>query len=99
MSIALRLSRSKASPLDVCLDLRDPEWDWEYDFDESSHVFTVEDMDILLSILVPHASRWRTCELLSDTWAPIHAFLSRTQSVALPILEKLSLARCNVSPI
>ncbi|KAH8832990.1 hypothetical protein DL96DRAFT_1492799 [Flagelloscypha sp. PMI_526] len=96
ISLAIRLSLSKGCPLDVCLDLRDPEWDWDLDSDETDHDFTADDMQILLTVLLPHARRFRSLEVLCDTWEPVHAFLSRTQTVgSLPLLETLRLARCN----
>ncbi|KAJ7728131.1 hypothetical protein DFH07DRAFT_930570 [Mycena maculata] len=87
------LERSKTSPLDILLDLRDPAWDW----DEDTHGFRWADMKAVLTLLLPCASRWRTVELLTDTWAPIFAFLVHTRPVgpSLNRLEKLHLARCN----
>ncbi|KAJ6467527.1 hypothetical protein C8R47DRAFT_1201133 [Mycena vitilis] len=88
------LSRSKTYPLDVLLDFRDPDWDWE---DEETHGFRWADMEAVLQLLLPSAARWRTIELLTDTWAPIFAFLLHTRKVgsSLKNLEKLHLARCN----
>ncbi|KAJ7733679.1 hypothetical protein B0H16DRAFT_1892762 [Mycena metata] len=87
------LSRSKTYPLDILLDFRDPEWDWE---GEETHGFRWADMEAVLRLLLPSAARWRTFELLTDTWAPIFVFLLRTQKLnVLEHLEKLHLARCN----
>ncbi|KAJ7184794.1 hypothetical protein C8R46DRAFT_466736 [Mycena filopes] len=88
------LSRSKTYPLDILLDFRDPDWDWE---DEETHGFRLADMEAVLDLLLPSAGRWRSFELLTDTWAPIFTFLLRTQSLGpvLANLEKLLLARCN----
>ncbi|KAF8172254.1 hypothetical protein K438DRAFT_1612125, partial [Mycena galopus ATCC 62051] len=88
------LARSKTCPLDIFLDFRDPEWDWE----EDTHGFRWVDMEAVLThILLPFAPRWRTLELLTDTWAPIFAFLVHTRPVGASLneLETLSLARCN----
>ncbi|KAJ7142382.1 hypothetical protein C8R44DRAFT_603402, partial [Mycena epipterygia] len=89
------LERSKTHTLDILLDLRDTEWDWEKD--EAEHGFRAADMAAVLRLLLPTAPRWRALELLTDTWAPIHAFLRHTHTLApsLPRLEKLHLARCN----
>ncbi|KAJ7032537.1 hypothetical protein C8F04DRAFT_1107172 [Mycena alexandri] len=88
------LSRSKNYPLDILLDFRDPDWDWE---GEETHGFRWADMEAVLRLLLPSAARWRTFELLTDTWAPIFVFLFRTQKLgpAFENLEKLHLARCN----
>ncbi|KAK7036177.1 F-box domain-containing protein [Favolaschia claudopus] len=87
------LSRSKSYPLDILLDFRDPYWDWE----EETHGFSWRDMEAVLSLLLPTAPRWRTLQLLTDTWAPICAFLLHTRKIGpcLAKLEKLHLARCN----
>ncbi|KAJ6495197.1 hypothetical protein C8R45DRAFT_1133489 [Mycena sanguinolenta] len=81
------LKRSTTYPLDILLDFRDPEWDWE---DEDTHEFRLADMEVVLRLLLPSAERWRTVELLTDTWAPIFGFLMHTRAV-----ETLHLARCN----
>ncbi|KAJ6566800.1 hypothetical protein B0H19DRAFT_990553 [Mycena capillaripes] len=88
------LSRSKTYRLDILLDFRDPDWDWE---DEETHGFRWADMEAVLHLLLPCAARWRTIELLTDTWAPIFAFLLHTRNLgpSLKNLEKLHLARCN----
>ncbi|KAJ7633690.1 hypothetical protein B0H17DRAFT_512115 [Mycena rosella] len=87
------LSRSKTYALDILLDFRDPLWDWE----EETHGFRWVDMEAVLRMLIPSAARWRNVELLTDTWAPIFAFLARTRTVgpSLARLETLHLARCN----
>ncbi|KAJ7221262.1 hypothetical protein GGX14DRAFT_353459 [Mycena pura] len=88
------LVRSNTYPLDILLDFRDPEWDFE---DEESHGFCWTDMEPVLRLLLPSAARWRTIELFTDTWAPIFAFLGYTRTIgpSLSRLEKLHLARCN----
>ncbi|TFK66302.1 hypothetical protein BDN72DRAFT_772168, partial [Pluteus cervinus] len=90
------LTRSKAAPLHILLDVRDPGWEWKPDSDESTHLFTGVDMERTLRLILPHVGRWRECELLADTWAPIHSFLSDTSQVeSVPMLEFVSLSRCN----
>lgn len=84
--------RSRNFPLDIYMDFRDPSWDW----DEASHVFDSKMMDGIMRFLVPHASRWRSVELLTDTWAPIFTFLSYTATIdSAPLLQSIRLARCN----
>lgn len=86
------LSRSKTYPLNLLLDFRDPKWDWE----EHSHTFGWQGMSTVLLMLLPHVKRWRCFELLTDTWAPIFAFLWHTRNVvSAPMLQTIALSRCN----
>lgn len=86
------LERSKTCPLDLYLDFRDPSWCWA----EDDHIFSPRDMSNILDLLLPVVSRWQVVTLLTDTWAPIHLFLSRTSSIAAPsMLREISLFRCN----
>ncbi|KAK0232547.1 hypothetical protein IW262DRAFT_1754 [Armillaria fumosa] len=85
------LRRSKVYPLNLYLDFRDPAWDW----DEYSHGFGSEDMEAVLSLLLPHANRWKCVTLLTDTWAPMWTFLKETQHVEMPTLRSVKLSRCN----
>ncbi|KAF5376932.1 hypothetical protein D9615_007298 [Tricholomella constricta] len=88
------LKRSMPYPLDFFLDFRDPSWNWE--LAESSHAFRWQDMEAILRLLIVHVRRWRRFELLTDTWAPIFTFLHYSRRVdSAPILETLSLSRCN----
>lgn len=86
------LERSGTQPLTILLDCRDPDWDWE----EESHRFQWSHMQAITQLLLPHAPRWQTLEVLSDTWSPIYTFLSLTKELTdLSLLESLSLSRCN----
>jgi hypothetical protein len=86
------LLRSKSYPLDMLLDFRDEAWDW----DEDGHLFTHHSAEHIISLILPHAKRWRHIEFFTDTWAPIHAFLDLSQHIVdLPALKSLALSRCN----
>ena len=86
------LSRSSTSPLDILLDVRDPEWGWK----EDDHRFRLEHMQSIMQLLITHVERWQMVEMRADTWAPICTFLWHSRGVkAAPVLEKLSLSRCN----
>ncbi|KAF9065360.1 hypothetical protein BDP27DRAFT_62398 [Rhodocollybia butyracea] len=86
------LSRSKSYPLDILLDFRDEDWNWE----EDDHAFTPEISEEIISVLRPHSKRWRHVELFTDTWAPIYTFLDLTRNITdLPILKSVALSRCN----
>jgi hypothetical protein len=71
------LLRSTPYPLDILLDLRNPDWDRE----EGTDGFRWSDMEAVLSLLVSTASRWRTIQLLMDTRAPIFTFLHHTRTI------------------
>ncbi|KAF8883817.1 hypothetical protein BD779DRAFT_810564 [Infundibulicybe gibba] len=86
------LLRSRSHPLDLLLDFRDPEWDWE----EDTHPFSWKDMEAVLRLLFTHVKRWRHFELLTDTWAPIFTFLWYSRRITtVPMLQTISLSRCN----
>ncbi|KAK0484905.1 hypothetical protein IW261DRAFT_1308759, partial [Armillaria novae-zelandiae] len=88
------LSRSSTFPLDLLMDFRDPSWDWE----EEPHGFTSNGMRSVIRLLEPHFNRLQDVDILLDTWAPMHTFLSETQRLdvaSLPALKRLSLSRCN----
>ncbi|KAF8824125.1 hypothetical protein HHX47_DHR9000471 [Lentinula edodes] len=86
------LSRSRSYPLDILLDFRDEEWDWE----EEDHLFTHDAAKEIISVILPHSKRWRHIEFFTDTWAPIHAFLDLTRDIDdLPVLKSVALSRCN----
>jgi hypothetical protein len=60
------------------------------------HRFNLKHMALILGNLLAHVKRWRHFELLTDTWAPIFFFLWNTRNVkAAPLLQSLSLSRCN----
>jgi hypothetical protein len=88
------LLRSKAHPIDIQLDFRDPQWDWE---EEETHQFGFLEMTMVIRTLLPHVARWRRLAVLTDTWLPIFCFLVTTScSVeSAPMLRSLSLSRCN----
>ena len=93
------LNRSRAYPLDLTFDIRDPRWSAGvgYDDQDDGHPFQGDHLVPILRYFLPHVSRWRHFELLTDTWDPIRAFLSLTWELrcAPTILETLSLMRCN----
>ncbi len=90
----IRLLRSKSHPIDIQLDFRDPQWDWE---EEDTHQFGFLEMTMVIRTLLPHVSRWRKLAVLADTWLPIFTLLVTTScSVeSAPMLSSLSLSRCN----
>ena len=86
------LSRSSTFPLDILLDVRDPDWGWK----EDNHRFRTENMQWIMQLLITHVERWQIVEMRADTWAPICTFLWLSRGAkAAPMLEKISLSRCN----
>ncbi|KAF8718436.1 hypothetical protein AX14_011849 [Amanita brunnescens Koide BX004] len=87
------LLRSKTHPIDIQLDFRDPQWDWE----EETHQFGYVEMSLVIRTLLPHVARWRRLAVLTDTWLPMFCFLFTTSCsiVSAPMLRSLSLSRCN----
>lgn len=87
------LSRSKDRAIDLHIDARDPDWTW--DSDEDQHQMRSIMVEII-QWLGPSHPRWRSLTVLTDTWAPMHMFLAySTMFTSLPMLEELSLNRCN----
>ena len=88
------LVRSKGRPIDVHIDVRDPEWTWE--FDEDQHAVRSVDMVEIMEWLGPSHPRWRSLSVLTDNWEPMQTLLAySTMFSSLPALETLSLNRCN----
>ena len=88
------LVRSKNRPIDVHIDVRDPEWTWE--LDEDQHAVGSLDMVEIMEWLGSSHPRWRSLTVFADNWEPMQTFLSySTMFSSLPTLEMLSLNRCN----
>ncbi|KAG1865476.1 hypothetical protein DFJ58DRAFT_771258 [Suillus subalutaceus] len=104
--LAAHIARSRNSSVDILIDTRDPEWDFEDDGEEcSTHNATcipyATFIPQILDILFPQMYRWRSLTILSDTWAPLRVALERlslptlTKGSGAPRLESLMLMRCN----
>jgi hypothetical protein len=88
------LVRAKNRPIDVHIDVRDPEWTW--DLDEDQHPVGSFDVVEIMEWLGPSHPRWRCLSVFADNWEPIQTFLAySTMFPSLPSLETLSLNRCN----
>ncbi|KAL4064778.1 hypothetical protein V8B97DRAFT_1293098 [Scleroderma yunnanense] len=86
------LSRSHHQPLHICMDFRDPSWDWN----EYTHRFNWQAMETVMRFLLPKVHLWQSVELYTDTWAPMFTFLSyTTHARSAPCLRDIQLARCN----
>ncbi|PPQ70042.1 hypothetical protein CVT25_006370 [Psilocybe cyanescens] len=101
------LQRSRRAPLNILIDVRDPEWNFsetgvgldDADSPPIPTLFSSDNMAIVMSLLVPHLSRWRHLTILTDTWVSMHTALSAINpaitSLGAPCLESLTLMRCN----
>ena len=71
----------------------------EYEFSTYTPPFSSVHMGIVISLLLPHLSRWRSIDILTDTWAPmyvaLHQINTNITSFGAPLLESLTLMRCN----
>jgi len=86
------LQRASPHPVDILVDVRDPDWDWN----EETHVITWQTTVPIVRLLLTQIHRWRRFEMLADNWAPIFTFLFYTKSISeAPLLETVSLSRCN----
>ncbi|KAL0581267.1 hypothetical protein V5O48_000750 [Marasmius crinis-equi] len=100
------LALSRKHPLDILIDARDMDWDF-YEpeipnlHDHSNYIppFSPRTMSAVISLLLPHITRWRSIDILTDTWAPMYAALNMLNesltTVGAPLLESLTLMRCN----
>lgn len=104
--LAAHIARSRNSSVDILIDTRDPEWDFEDDGGECSTQNAAcfpyaTFIPQILDLLFPQMYRWRSLTILSDTWAPLRVALERLSVPALttgsgaPRLETLMLMRCN----
>ncbi|KAK7442776.1 hypothetical protein VKT23_016021 [Stygiomarasmius scandens] len=100
------LTLSRKYPVDILIDARDMEWDFYEpeipsmtDGTNYTAPFSPGNMKIVLDILIPHLSRWRSVDILTDTWAPMYAALNQLNGALItygaPKLESLTLMRCN----
>ncbi|KAE9393502.1 hypothetical protein BT96DRAFT_923995 [Gymnopus androsaceus JB14] len=100
------LSLSRKCSLNILLDARDADWEFceheiaaTSDFCDYIPPFSVNDMRAYLTLLLPHLSRWRSIDILTDTWAPMYTALGMLNEPLMtrgaPLLESFTLMRCN----
>ncbi|KAF8888506.1 hypothetical protein CPB85DRAFT_281037 [Mucidula mucida] len=96
-SAYLKLSRNR--PIDILIDARDPQYDFgEPDLDpycSYTPPFAEPHMYAAIRTLLPHMSRWRTLSIMTDTWRPMHMAIQLLNPLDAPLLEHLTLMRCN----
>lgn len=81
----LRLSR--ASPLIIKIDISDTHFDYEEDHDWPEDVH----LDGFLSVVLPHAHRWRSFHCVTDNWEPMAGVIEHLNQTQLPLLNSLEL--------
>lgn len=96
------LERSKSLPIDIRIDCEPPDDDEEEDssgsedseLGHSPHSMTFSDLDNLMSLLVPHISRWGSVEVAVACYKHMFIFLSAVSDPSIagaPQLEALQL--------
>ncbi|KAJ6564616.1 hypothetical protein B0H19DRAFT_80918 [Mycena capillaripes] len=92
--IASYLALSRNYLVDILIDARDQEWD----FDDDAW-FSADHMNAAMGVLLPHLGRWRSLSILTDIYAPMHAALRPLEiylsAYGAPHLESLRLMRCD----
>ncbi|KAJ7100831.1 hypothetical protein B0H15DRAFT_462639 [Mycena belliarum] len=99
--ICMYLDRSRACPLDVLIDARDPDWDAVAFADDGSYTppFSAMHMQNALLTLVHDFHRLRSLSILTDVYAPMAAAISfldyEMADRGAPQLRSLCLMRCD----
>ncbi|KAJ7028845.1 hypothetical protein C8F04DRAFT_1398714 [Mycena alexandri] len=89
------LALSRNYLVDIVIDARDQEWD----FDDNGAWFSADHMSAAMSVLLPHLGRWRSLSILTDVYDPMRAALRPLEvylaAYGAPHLESLRLMRCD----
>ncbi|KAK0493544.1 hypothetical protein EDD18DRAFT_1178632 [Armillaria luteobubalina] len=97
--LSSHLSLSRNHTLDIIIDARDPDWDFSEPSVEPecryTPPFSYQHMMTVMSMLHPHIHRWRSFSILTDTWFPMHVALFYLSNAPAPLLESLTIMRCN----
>ncbi|KAJ7256233.1 hypothetical protein B0H12DRAFT_519992 [Mycena haematopus] len=93
--ISSYLALSRNCLVDILIDARDQEWD----FEDDGGWFSAKHMSTAMGVLLPHLRRWRSLSILTDVWAPMHAALQLLEvdlrEFGATHLESLRLMRCD----
>ncbi|KAK7052055.1 F-box domain-containing protein [Favolaschia claudopus] len=93
--ISTYLKRSRNLLVDILIDARDQQWD----FEDDGAWFSAEHMTAAMDVLLPHIRRWRSLSILTDVLAPMQAALEPLEThlrlSGAPHLESLRLMRCD----
>jgi hypothetical protein len=94
-----RVRASKFQKIDVFIDFRDPNWAGDeprYDEDEGFYL-TNEAIWVqeIMAVLRSTENRWKSIEVVSDTWLPIYKLMDGWTFTNLPSLESIWMERHN----
>ncbi|KAJ7888487.1 hypothetical protein B0H13DRAFT_2666387 [Mycena leptocephala] len=93
--ISSYLALSRNYLVDILIDARDQQWN----FEDDGAWFSAEHMSTAMGVLLPHLGRWRSLSILTDVYAPMHAALRPLEiyfsAYGAPHLESLRLMRCD----
>ena len=99
--VKILLERGKSLPIDIHIDCEPPDDDDESscgsedsELDQSPHSMSFSDLDSLMSLLVPHISRWGSIEVSVSCYKHMFVFLSAVSDPSIagaPQLEALQL--------
>ncbi|KAJ7054212.1 hypothetical protein C8F01DRAFT_1259957 [Mycena amicta] len=97
--IAAYLKLSRNYPVDILIDGRDQEWDFD---DEGLYTpwFSAQHMCNAMALILPHLHRWRSLSIFTDVCTPMHAALGAFEAQLVSgstasRLETLRLMRCD----
>ncbi|KAF7303897.1 F-box domain-containing protein [Mycena indigotica] len=96
--IATYLKLSRNYPLDILIDARDQDWDFD---DEGLYMpwFTSQHMAETVELILPFIHRWRSLSIFTDISSPMHTALrmieGRLDTTTFSSLESLRLMRCD----
>lgn len=79
------IERSRSSPLFIEINITDPQFDYQDDelWPKRDH------LEERMSILLPHAHRWRSFLCHTDNWDPLAGVIRLLNGVNLPLLRHL----------
>ncbi|KAF8147859.1 hypothetical protein B0H34DRAFT_803240 [Crassisporium funariophilum] len=100
------LALSRNYPLNIAISVQDQDWDHQEPEIPSENGIELyippmssEHMSTIVSLLIPHISRWKSLCITTDTWSPMHTALTSINphivQFGAPLLEALVLKRWN----
>ena len=93
-----RVHASKLEKIDISIDFCDPGWDgYEPQYDISEPTLTKESIWVqdILTQLRNTEKRWKSIEVVSEAWLPLHKLMEGWTFTKLPSLESISMKRDN----
>jgi hypothetical protein len=97
-AVLKRVHASKLERIDVSIDFCDPLWVWgQPPHDIDLPILTEESIWVqnILSLLRDTEKRWKSIEVVSQTWPPLHELIEGWTFTDLPSLESILMRREN----